>query len=285
MGKAKIVAITTAAVILVTSSVVFADKMKSNFSNTFVKHFGSRAVKADPDEMLKKQKENIQQKVAAGKLTQEEADKLIARAEKRISDMKAFDSMTLEQKKEKLLNDYKANLDKWDGNGPGPMGPMGRDSFRKAPGKGFEGKGKNSVTGNVYGRPGGKMPGQGMMRTMDPSQMAEKQKEYILKRVADGKLSQEEADKQIAAIDKRVAEMKAFESLTLDQKKEKLLNDFTTALNKRVSEGKLTQEKADQSIAKFKEGIEKWDGTRPPSFGKGMEPRHGAGNNGNTVKQ
>lgn len=52
--------------------------------------------------------------------------------------------------------------------------------------------------------------------------------------------------------------------MTPDQVKAALIKSETDEINKRVSEGKLTKEKADIIIEKVKERIEKWDGSLKP---------------------
>lgn len=53
--------------------------------------------------------------------------------------------------------------------------------------------------------------------------------------------------------------------MTPEQVKAALIKTETDKISKKVSEGKITQEKADAMIAKVKERIEKWDGSLKPS--------------------
>lgn len=272
MKRPKTLAITAAAIaILLTSSAVFADQTKSTAPNagTYTKTLKGDVAKLDPAQMLEKQKANLQKKVADGKMTQEEADKAIAQMEQKIKEMQDFQNMTLEQKKEKLLADYKAKLDQWDGSGNAPFFGKGFEGIEGFKGKeGFD-KEKGEFRDNA-------LFGKGSEGNMDPAQMLEKQKANLQQRVADGKMTQEEADKAIAQMEQKVKEMQDFNALTPEQKKEKLLNEFTTSTNERVTAGKLTQEKADQAIADFKAKLDKWDGTgNMPFVGKGGEGREG----------
>lgn len=60
--------------------------------------------------------------------------------------------------------------------------------------------------------------------------------------------------------------------MTADQVKAALIKAETDKINKRVTEGKMTKEKADAMIAKIKERIEKWDGSLKPA--KPLEKQH-----------
>ncbi len=100
----------------------------------------------------------------------------------------------------------------------------------------------------------------------DPLTMLQQLRDRIQQRLDDGKISKDKADKETARIDKKVKELQDFNALTLDQKKDKLIKDFTAAANKKVEAGKLTQQKADESIAKYTDKINKWDGNGYPFF-------------------
>lgn len=52
--------------------------------------------------------------------------------------------------------------------------------------------------------------------------------------------------------------------LTPDQVKSIIIKSRTEAINKKVSEGKITKEKAEEIIPKMKARIEKWDGSLKP---------------------
>lgn len=292
MKKTKTIAIAAiatvaSAAILISSMTVFADQTKAGTSKIFGKSFARGAMNMDPQERIQKEKEAIQQKVTDGKLTQEEADKKIAELDQRIKEMQEFNNLTLDQKKEKLLNgfttsinenvknskmtqeqadktiaDFKTKLGAWDGTGNPPFqgrGLMGKEGIMR---KGEAGKGD---------RAGGKADfKQGFKGNVDPAKMLEQQKQALQQKVTDGKLTQEDADKRIAELDQKVKEMQEFNSLTLEQKKEKILSNFTTSTNDRVKDGKLTQEQADKMATDFKAKLDQWDGS-------GMMPFNGGG--------
>ena len=101
---------------------------------------------------------------------------------------------------------------------------------------------------------------------VDPTKMLEKEKANIQKKLTDGKITQDAADKAIAQIDQKIKAMQDFNLLTTQQKKDKLSSDYTAAVSKKVTDGKLTQEKADKAIADYKTKLDKWDGTGYPFF-------------------
>ena len=67
--------------------------------------------------------------------------------------------------------------------------------------------------------------------------------------------------------------LQSFNKLTLQQKKDKLLNDLKVSLAQRVKAGKLTQAQADTQIKAYTDRIAKWDGT-------GVMPQLGGGGRG-----
>lgn len=105
-------------------------------------------------------------------------------------------------------------------------------------------------------------------KRIDPLEVLEKRKESVQLKLKEGKISKEEADAKIERIDAFIKKIKEFNSLPLDQKKQKLITDFRGAMDKKISEGKLSKEKADKLIEKFNEKIDKWDGTGYPMFNK-----------------
>ena len=96
----------------------------------------------DPIKHLEKRKEKIQQELKDGTITKDEADKVIKNIDAKIGIIKEFSNMTLPQKKERLLSnfknrieakvkmgeltktegtqilkDFESSLEKWDGTG------------------------------------------------------------------------------------------------------------------------------------------------------------------------
>lgn len=109
---------------------------------------------------------------------------------------------------------------------------------------------------------------------IDPEKMLESKKERVQSMLKDGKIDQEKANEIIDGIDLKLKEIQEFNSLTLEQKKAKLLGDLKTSLDQRVADGKLTQEKADECLKNYAEKLETWDGSGYPGF-------HGRGFKGN----
>ncbi|MCX7920874.1 MAG: hypothetical protein N3B21_02440 [Clostridia bacterium] len=110
--------------------------------------------------------------------------------------------------------------------------------------------------------------GHDWMSQKDPVKALESKKQKIQEKLKEGKITKEQADAINARIDSKLKEIKEFNSLTLQQKRDKLKADFKAKLDKGVKEGKLTQEKADEVIKKFTEKVDKWDGTGYPMFHK-----------------
>lgn len=95
----------------------------------------------------------------------------------------------------------------------------------------------------------------------DPIKALEEEKEEIQRLLKEGKLSKEQADEMLKRIDERLTEMKKFQELPLEKKKEKILNDLMTNLNKLVKDGKMTKEEADKMLQEAEERLKNWNGT------------------------
>ncbi len=100
----------------------------------------------------------------------------------------------------------------------------------------------------------------------DPINALESRKSEIQSLLKEGKITKEEADKKIERLDSKIKEIQNFNRLTLPQKKDKLINDCKSSLEKRVKEGKIDRNKADQIIKDYTEKINKWDGNGYPQF-------------------
>jgi len=66
----------------------------------------------DPLDALKKKKEKIQSMLKEGKITKEEADAIIEKIDRKIKDIEDFNKLSPEKKKDKLMNDFKAFVEK-----------------------------------------------------------------------------------------------------------------------------------------------------------------------------
>lgn len=190
--------------------------------------------KMDPAQMLDKQKALIKQQLAAGKMTQEQANAALARLDKIAADQKSFDALTTDQKKEKLVSDFTVSI-----NERVKAGKMTQVQADKAI---ADMKIKVAAMTEVkyFGNVGnfGNF-GKGMMGGKDAKGANANAKTY----------------------DKQKKDKQAFDSLSLDQKKVKLVTDFTARMSVLVKAGKLTQAQADIRISEYKVLVEKWDGT------------------------
>ncbi len=100
----------------------------------------------------------------------------------------------------------------------------------------------------------------------DPEKWLEAKKAEIQKRLSEGTITKEEADRAIARIDAMSAKIKEFNKLSPAEKKAKVIRDFTAHMERKVQEGKLTREEANKKLAEFKDRIGKWDGNGYPPF-------------------
>lgn len=100
----------------------------------------------------------------------------------------------------------------------------------------------------------------------DPLKALQNKKEIIRAHEKDGKITKAKADAINARIDAKIKEIQQFNSLTVQQKRAKLINDYKASVTKRVKSGKLTQDKADTMIKDFTDKITRWDGTGYPQF-------------------
>jgi len=106
----------------------------------------------------------------------------------------------------------------------------------------------------------------GSMMHKDPVEALKQKKEKVQSLLKEGKITKEQADAIIAKIDAKIKAIEEFNKHSPQQKKEKLLERFKASVEKKVKEGKLTREKADELIRKFSEKLKNWDGTGYPDF-------------------
>ncbi|MCR4434934.1 MAG: hypothetical protein QHH06_05315 [Clostridiales bacterium] len=131
---------------------------------------------------------------------------------------------------------------------------------------------KENAEKNLKGECGGN-------RQKDPLQALQDKKERVQSLLKEGKITKEKADAIIAKIDLKIKNIKEFNSLTLPQKKDRLKSNFKASMDKKVKDGKLTQDKANELIKDFNEKVEKWDGSGYPEFcgKKGFHWNQGSG--------
>ena len=100
----------------------------------------------------------------------------------------------------------------------------------------------------------------------DPIKALEEKKEEVNDLLKQGKISEEEANELIKKIDDRIKKIEEFNRLPLEKKKEVLINKFKEHVEKKVNEGKLTREKADEIIKEHIERVNRWNGKGYPDF-------------------
>jgi len=100
----------------------------------------------------------------------------------------------------------------------------------------------------------------------DPIAALESKKKEIQELLKNGKITEEKAKEWLERIDQKIADIKAFDKLPLEAKKEKLINDCKTLLDQKVKEGKLDAEKANTILKDYAEMIKNWDGNGYPFF-------------------
>lgn len=66
----------------------------------------------DPVKMLEEKKIKVQELLKEGKITKEKADEINSRLNSKIKEIQSFNKLTLEQKREKLISDCKAKVEK-----------------------------------------------------------------------------------------------------------------------------------------------------------------------------
>lgn len=81
-----------------------------------------------------------------------------------------------------------------------------------------------------------------------------------------GRISKDELELRLSKIDRKLDAIKEFSRLSLEQKKDRLVTDFKKAVNKKVQEGKITENESDRILQHFTETVNQWDGQGFPSF-------------------
>lgn len=100
----------------------------------------------------------------------------------------------------------------------------------------------------------------------DPIGMLEGRKQEIQKLLKDKKISADRAREWTEILDAKIADLKAFDRLTLQEKKAKLIADCKNKLDKLVAAGRMTKEKADSMLKAYSEKIGQWEGSGYPFF-------------------
>lgn len=105
-------------------------------------------------------------------------------------------------------------------------------------------------------------------KQLDPIKALEAKKEKVQQMLRDGKITQEKADEITARINFKIKKIEEFNKLRPEEKKAKLISEFNARMSKKVKDGKITQDEANEKIEKFTERINQWDGTGYPPIGK-----------------
>lgn len=103
-------------------------------------------------------------------------------------------------------------------------------------------------------------------KKFDPIQALENFKTKIEEKYSQGKISQNQENRILTKINNAEQKIQAFNNMTLEQKKQTLIDDFTNFINNQVKNGKITQSKANTLIKNFTDKVNKWDGNGYPRF-------------------
>ncbi|EEG76356.1 hypothetical protein [Dethiobacter alkaliphilus] len=102
----------------------------------------------------------------------------------------------------------------------------------------------------------------------DPIKMLEMKKERVQQKYKAGEITRQEADELTAKLDAKIKKVEEFNQLKPEDKKEWLLNHLTEKVNRKVKEGKISEEKGRELVEHFTEKINEWDGKGYPDLGK-----------------
>lgn len=101
-------------------------------------------------------------------------------------------------------------------------------------------------------------------KKIDPIKVLERKKEKIKKLHKEGKITKEKAEEKLKKIDKKIEEVKEFQKLPLEQKRERVINNFKRELDMLVRDGKMKPEEAERLLKEVTEKIKNWDGSGYP---------------------
>ena len=99
----------------------------------------------------------------------------------------------------------------------------------------------------------------------DPIKALEAKKERVKELLKEGKITKEKAEEIIQRLDNKIEKVKEFQSLPLEEKRKRVINNLTIELERLVKEGKMTKQDADQLLKEASDKIKKWDGTGYPN--------------------
>lgn len=100
----------------------------------------------------------------------------------------------------------------------------------------------------------------------DPVKFLEEKKSRILKLQKEGRIDKDAAKKAIEKIDKKIEEIKEFQKLPVEKKRETVISKYKERMDELIRKGKITKEEAEKKTKEFVEKINKWDGTGYPMF-------------------
>ena len=85
-------------------------------------------------------------------------------------------------------------------------------------------------------------------------------KAAVEQELSDGLISESQASRMTSHIDLKIKEIETFNSMSPQEKKNKLLEDFTLRIGKFVKSGGLEKDTGDKKIEDYKLKLEKWNG-------------------------
>lgn len=100
----------------------------------------------------------------------------------------------------------------------------------------------------------------------DPLKVLENRKNEIEELLNEGKISKDKAEAILKKIDAAIAEIKKFNNMSLEEKRDRLIKDCKDYLENLVEKGEMDKEKASEILEKYSDKIKKWDGTGYPRF-------------------
>jgi len=100
----------------------------------------------------------------------------------------------------------------------------------------------------------------------DPLKRLANRKENINKKYKEGKITKEKADELTQKINKHIAKVKEFNSLSLPQKKEHLSAKFKAHIEKQIIDGKIAKGEGEKIIKDFNTKLNNWNGKEFPGF-------------------
>jgi septal ring factor EnvC (AmiA/AmiB activator) len=100
----------------------------------------------------------------------------------------------------------------------------------------------------------------------NPIKVLESKKEQIQSELKSGQIAEDKANKIISKINSKIKKIQEFNSLSVQQKKERLISKFEKRINEKVHQKQISKDKADELIKKYTHKINSWNGNGYPHF-------------------